>query len=104
DVLRHAAQAVEPVLAGRRFTLEIAPDAEGLWVSGDEVRLTQVLSNLLGNAIKFTPPEAALALRLRRDGDHARVEVADTGFGMPPEVLERVFDLFYQAPQGADRS
>lgn len=104
DVARHAAQAVEPVLEQRRFTLEIAADAENLWVSGDEVRLAQVLANLLGNAIKFTPDGAPLALRLWREGEWAGIEVADSGFGMPADVRERVFELFYQAPQGTDRS
>jgi signal transduction histidine kinase/CheY-like chemotaxis protein len=104
DVVRHAAQAAQPVLGLRRFTLEVAPDAEDLWVSADEVRLGQVLNNLLGNAIKFTGPEGTIAVQLRRNGPSAEVEVSDTGLGMPPDVLQHVFDLFYQAPQGADRS
>lgn len=104
DLVRHAGQAVQPVLGLRRFVLDIAPDAQGLWVSADEVRLGQVLNNLLGNAVKFTGPEGTITLRLRRAGGEAEVAVADTGLGMTPEVLEHVFDLFYQAPQGADRS
>lgn len=104
DLVRHAAQSVQPVLGLRRLDVAIAPDAEDLWVSGDEVRLAQVLTNLLGNAIKFTGPQGTIALRLARAGEDAQIEVADTGMGMPPEVLEHVFDLFYQAPQGADRS
>ncbi|MDB5752611.1 MAG: hybrid sensor histidine kinase/response regulator [Ramlibacter sp.] len=103
DLVRHAAQGVEPALDERRFALQLAPDALDLWVSGDEVRLGQVLANLLGNALKFSRPDGQLALRLRRDGDCAEIEVADDGLGMPPQVLEHVFELFYQAPQGADR-
>jgi CheY-like chemotaxis protein/anti-sigma regulatory factor (Ser/Thr protein kinase) len=68
------------------------------------VRLHQVLTNLLGNAIKFTPPEGAITVRLRRSADRAEIAVTDTGIGMPPAVLAHVFDLFYQAPQDADRS
>jgi CheY-like chemotaxis protein len=105
DLVRHAAQAVQPVLGLRRLEVEIEDNARRLWVSGDEVRLGQVLNNLLGNAVKFTGPEGLLTLRLRRTPDgQAQIQVLDTGFGMPPEVLEHVFDLFYQAPQGADRS
>lgn len=104
DVVRHAAQAVEPALGERAFDLALPPATERLWVSGDEVRLGQVLGNLLGNALKFTAPTGRLALRLRADGDWAEIEVADDGLGMPPEVLQHVFDLFYQAPQGTDRS
>ncbi|MCC2633421.1 MAG: chemotaxis protein methyltransferase CheR [Ramlibacter sp.] len=104
EVVRHGAQSVQPVLGLRRFDLDIPRDAEQLWVAGDEVRLGQVLSNLLGNAVKFTGPEGTISVRLERSGDHAQLTVADTGFGMTPEVLEHVFDLFYQAPQGTDRS
>ncbi|HSV79257.1 MAG TPA: hybrid sensor histidine kinase/response regulator, partial [Ramlibacter sp.] len=104
DVVRHAAQAVEPALGLRRFSLEIAPEGEQLWVSGDEVRLAQVMANLLGNAVKFTGPQASVTLRLRRQGNDAEIRVEDTGEGMSPEVQGHVFELFYQAPQEADRA
>jgi CheY-like chemotaxis protein len=92
------------VLGLRRLEVTVAPDAANLWVSGDEVRLVQVLHNLLGNAVKFTGPEGTIRLALRAAAGGAEIEVSDTGLGMPPEVLAHVFDLFYQAPQGADRS
>jgi signal transduction histidine kinase/ActR/RegA family two-component response regulator len=104
ELVRHAAQAVQPVLGLRRLQLQIAREADGLWVSGDEVRLAQVLHNLLGNAIKFTGPQGTITLALQRAGEQAEISVADTGVGMEPEVLAHVFDLFYQAPQGTDRS
>jgi CheY-like chemotaxis protein len=104
DLVRHAAQALQPVLGLRRLDVAIAPDAADLWVSGDEVRLAQVLNNLLGNAIKFTGTEGRIALRLRAQGDQAEMTVQDNGSGMPPEVLEHIFDLFYQAPQDSDRA
>jgi signal transduction histidine kinase/ActR/RegA family two-component response regulator len=104
DMVRHAAQSVQPVLGLRRFTIAIAPEGEELWTSGDEVRLGQVLTNLLGNSIKFTGPDGEITLGLRRNGNMAEVTVADSGCGMPPDVLDHVFDLFYQAPQEADRS
>ncbi|NML45258.1 response regulator [Ramlibacter sp. G-1-2-2] len=104
DLVRHAAHALEPVLGRRGLALQVAPEAELLWVSGDEVRLGQVLNNLLGNAIKFSGPDASIALRLARRGNEAEICVQDTGPGMAPEVLAHVFDLFYQAPQGSDRS
>lgn len=104
DLARQAVQSLQPVLGLRRLELAIAPDAQDLWVSGDEVRLAQVLNNLLGNAIKFTGPQGHIAISLRRVDEEAEITVRDDGVGMPPEVLARVFDLFYQAPQGADRS
>lgn len=105
DLARHAAQAVQPVLGLRLLQLDIPPEAEDLWTCGDEVRLGQVLHNLLGNSLKFTGHDGRVALRLRPAGaDAVEIVVEDDGFGMPPEVLERVFDLFYQAPQGTDRS
>ncbi|HEX2547675.1 MAG TPA: ATP-binding protein, partial [Ramlibacter sp.] len=104
ELVRHAGQSVQPVLGLRKLEVAVDADAEPLWISGDEVRLAQVLTNLLGNAIKFTGPQGTITLRMRRQGDQVEIEVADTGMGMTPEVLEHVFDLFYQAPQGADRS
>jgi CheY-like chemotaxis protein len=103
-LVRHAAQAAQPVLGLRRLELDIAPEADALWVNADEVRLAQVLNNLLGNAVKFTGPEGVITLALAAADGEARIIVRDDGVGMPPGVLEHVFDLFYQAPQGSDRS
>jgi signal transduction histidine kinase/ActR/RegA family two-component response regulator len=104
DLVRHAGQALQPVLGLRQLHVEIAPTAANVWVSGDEVRLSQVLNNLLGNAIKFTGPHGRIVLRLERHEDEAQITVQDDGTGMPEEVLAHVFDLFYQAPQDADRA
>ncbi|HEX7889747.1 MAG TPA: ATP-binding protein [Ramlibacter sp.] len=104
ELVRQAGQSVQSVLGLRRFAVDIAPDAENLWVSGDEVRLSQCLNNLLGNAVKFTGPEGRIALALRLQDAQAGITVSDDGIGMPPEVLEHVFELFYQAPQDADRA
>jgi len=104
DLVQHAAQAAQPGLGLRRLQLQLPDDADALWVNADEVRLAQVLNNLLGNCIKFTAPEGTITLVLARAGDQAEISVHDDGVGMPPPVLAHVFDLFYQAPQGADRS
>jgi signal transduction histidine kinase len=65
-------------------------------VSGDEVRLRQVFSNLLLNAMKYTPSGGRIEVRGTRSGDHVEVTVSDTGIGMAKELVPRVFDLFVQ--------
>jgi signal transduction histidine kinase len=102
-LLAKASEAVRPLLAGRSLQLELAPDAQQAWLSADEVRLAQVLNNLLGNAIKFTGPHGRIWLRARREGDGVEIEVRDDGLGMPDSVVDRIFDAFYQAPQASDR-
>jgi len=72
-------------------------------VAGDPVRLAQVLSNLLNNAAKFTPPDERIALRLRQDHEGVEIVVEDDGSGIAPELLGKVFDLFTQGEQGMDR-
>jgi CheY-like chemotaxis protein len=86
-----------------RFELPAAP----VMVQGDEVRLTQVVSNLLNNAAKFTPPRGAITVRVAGSQGRAVVTVADNGAGIVPEHRESVFDMFSQseskvsgAPQG----
>jgi signal transduction histidine kinase len=64
---------------------------------GDRDRLTQVLSNIIGNALKFTPVHGYIALRARRTGDFAEISIEDSGAGIPPENVIRVFDRFWQA-------
>jgi len=64
---------------------------------GDDIRLTQVLTNLVDNALKHTPPGGTVGLDLKRDGEWARITVADDGEGIPEEDLPRVFDRFFRA-------
>ncbi|HEX2184490.1 MAG TPA: HAMP domain-containing sensor histidine kinase [Chloroflexota bacterium] len=98
EVARDAARAARLLRDGA--TLEVADLTDGLWVSGHEDRLRQVLVILLDNALKFTPPGGWVTLaaeRLRRsDVDWISVRVADTGPGIPPADQARIFDRFYR--------
>jgi signal transduction histidine kinase len=75
-----------------------------LWVDGDPVRLTQVIGNLLQNALKFTDRGGAVTLRVGREGGRAVVAVRDTGVGIAPESLPRVFEAFVQLDRTRARS
>jgi len=83
---------------------EITVTGEPLVVNGDLTRLEQVVGNLLDNAIKYTPPDGRITIRLERVGDTAVLRVRDTGVGMAPEVLSRLFTPFAQADRPLDRS
>lgn len=75
-----------------------------LWVHADPTRLAQIVGNLLGNALKFTPRGGEVALALSEERDAATLRVRDSGVGIAPEVLERLFRPFSQADQTLDRS
>jgi signal transduction histidine kinase len=85
------------------LTAEVGPDIPP--VSGDPDQLRRVLDNLLGNALKFTPDGGQLTVRLWCDGDGKIVvlDVADTGIGIPPDQLDRIFDRFYQVDGSSKR-
>ena len=68
---------------------------------GDKARLVQVLNNLLHNACKFTPEGGRVRVTLLREGEHAELRVSDTGCGIPPRELKRVFKLFEQGEDAA---
>ncbi|MGC9358622.1 MAG: ATP-binding protein, partial [Anaerolineae bacterium] len=80
--------------AGLTLLAEI--ETEEAVVLGDPVHLRRVLDNLLSNAFKFTPEGGAIAVGLRTANNHAILEVADTGIGIPEDKLERIFERFYQ--------
>lgn len=69
----------------------------GLYATVDGGRIEQVVSNLFDNAVRYSPDGGTISVRLRREGGTAQLEVADTGVGIAPEHLERVFDRFHQA-------
>jgi signal transduction histidine kinase/CheY-like chemotaxis protein len=87
---------------GLSFSL-IAPGTP-VEVKGDPMRLEQVLTNLVGNALKYTPAGGRIAVSLTTDGDDALIEVSDTGIGMDVQTLPLVFDLFSQAEGALDRA
>ncbi|MCW7537376.1 ATP-binding protein [Aquabacterium sp. A7-Y] len=102
-IVRRAVEQVWPALEKRGLRFDASLPCEALPVSGDATRLVQVFVNLLGNAAKFTPAGGHVALEVEADDGSVRVAVKDTGAGIAPELLPRVFDLFVQRPQPSDR-
>jgi two-component system, OmpR family, sensor kinase len=98
-----AVQAARVLAPDREITLNIRPDSGDLVVRGDDARLRQVITNLMGNALAHTPPGSPVELRLSRDADHAVLEVTDHGPGLDPEQSERVFERFYRADPARTR-
>ncbi len=86
--------------AGYRIAVDLAPG----WVDGDPTRLEQIVSNLLDNALKYTPSGGAIDIALARAGDDVVLSVRDSGVGIPPELLPQVFDVFVQGAISIDRS
>ena len=84
--------------------LNVSLPETSLCVLGDGVRLAQVVANLLNNAAKYTPDRGRIWLQLEQEDDYAVIHVRDTGIGIPPDLLPRVFDLFVQADRSLDRA
>jgi signal transduction histidine kinase len=82
----------------RGIDLRAEPAPEGLMIEADPARLELVFSNLLTNAIRYTPAGGTVELRIRPEGNSVRFEVTDTGPGIAPEYQERIFDQFFQLP------
>lgn len=102
-VARHAYEALAATARERGHTYEIAVPEE-LWVDGDPERLEQVFSNLLSNAIKYTLPGGTVRIVGRAEEGQVRVLVEDSGMGLAPPMLEKVFEIFTQAERSLDRS
>jgi signal transduction histidine kinase len=100
-VVTQAVEAARPVVdaRGHHLTVEVPPGP--LPLRGDATRLEQVLMNLLSNAARYTEPGGRISVSVGRLRDEAVVRVRDTGVGIAPEVLPRLFDLFAQANSGS---
>ena len=104
DAVTEAVEAIRPVLEqrGQRIALRLPPCSPV--VSADSLRLAQVLENLLSNASKYTDPGGSVEVSVTDTGEGVEIRVRDTGIGLPPEQLDRVFDLFTQVEAGSDRA
>ncbi|HEV7586786.1 MAG TPA: CHASE3 domain-containing protein [Longimicrobium sp.] len=85
-----------PQAREKRLRYTCDPGVEGLWVSADPEKAEQVLLNLVGNAIKFTPEGGEISVRCVDDGEHVAVQVRDTGRGIAPDELPTIFEPFVQ--------
>jgi PAS domain S-box-containing protein len=101
--IESAIEAVSPAAEAKGVRVQKIMDTGVVTVSGDPVRLQQVVWNLLSNAIKFTPRGGRVQIRLERVNSHIEIAVSDSGAGIVPEFLPYVFDRFRQADQRTTR-
>jgi nitrogen-specific signal transduction histidine kinase/CheY-like chemotaxis protein len=102
DAVARAVEMTSEVFAEKQHHLDLDMPAR-LEIHADRIRIAQVLSNLLSNAAKYSEPGAHIVLRVREEGEHVVIECRDTGIGMAPELVPRVFDLFVQGQRSLDR-
>jgi two-component system, sensor histidine kinase len=104
QVVETAIETCQPVLDAARHQLALSlPDHE-LTVVGDAVRLAQSISNLINNASKYTASGGRISVRVSDEGAEAVVVVTDTGAGIPPAMLDRVFEMFAQVDRTLERA
>jgi PAS domain S-box-containing protein len=78
--------------------------SQGVWIDGDLVRMEQIVNNIVGNAVKYTPAGGSIRVRVSAESGDAVLRVEDNGYGIAPELLPRVFDLFVQGERTLDRA
>ena len=102
DLAAQALQMVQPLAQRHSVRLQPLPvDAEPVWALADRRRLLQVLGNLLSNGIKYNHPQGEVGIVWQSDADHIRITVADTGRGLTPEQLDRLYQPFTRFEPGA---
>lgn len=96
DIFSRAVEMCSPLFDAKRQTLSLSGPDQDTWVDADAGRLAQVLANLLNNASKFTPEEGTVSLRFERRESEGIITVADTGKGIPADMLKHIFGRFVQ--------
>ena len=96
EVVKDVVETLRPLAEEKELTLTLDLPQEVPRIKGSATRLKQVVTNLVGNAIKFTPPKGEISVTLKEDADDLRVEVVDTGVGISAGDLPRIFDDFYR--------
>jgi signal transduction histidine kinase len=103
-IVERAVETVRPLMNQRRLELEVSLSPRPIWLDADAGRLEQVIVNLLVNAAKYTAEGGHIRLTLEQDGDECALRLRDTGVGIAPELLPRVFDLFTQEKRSLELS
>lgn len=103
ELLAAVQSRLVPLANQRKVRFEVTTDPALPPLFIDKRRIDQVLTNLIGNAFKHTPEDGRVAVRAVREGAAVRVTVSDTGEGIPPEALERVFEQFFQVESHASK-
>jgi signal transduction histidine kinase len=104
DVIRSALESSQPLIDSAGHSLTVDVPLEPIWLDADLTRLAQVVGNLLNNAAKYTPEGGRIGLSVRTDGDDAVIAVSDNGLGIPVDMQSKVFLLFAQVENHADRA
>lgn len=104
SIIESAVDTSRPKIDAGRHNLTIEAPNDAVWLDGDFTRLSQVVSNLLTNAAKYTPAEGRIRLSAGVEQDRVRIEIADNGVGVPHDMQGRIFDLFTQSKGPDDRS
>ncbi len=102
EVIGAAIEVAQPAIAAQEHHLTLSPDPPAAIVDGDRCRLTQVLSNLLINAAKFTPKGGDIRICLELGSGCVKVFIRDTGVGIPADLLPKIFDIYVRAPGRSD--
>jgi PAS domain S-box-containing protein len=104
QIVAEAVEQVTPLIQARRHHLTLHLPPAMAPVQGDRKRLVQVIANILNNAAKYTDEGGSIGLRAEVRGEEVLVDIADSGIGMPPDLVSHAFDLFAQAERSSDRS
>ncbi|SAK66857.1 PAS domain-containing hybrid sensor histidine kinase/response regulator [Caballeronia ptereochthonis] len=100
----HAVEAIAGMVEARSQTIQVDVSDATTWVCGDVTRLSQILVNVLNNASKYTPEHGRITVMAQADDDSVSIVIADTGTGISPNLLPKVFELFSQGERTLDRS
>ena len=101
--IHQALETAQPLIREREHRLTVSETFEPLHVNADRVRLAQAIGNVIINAARYTPPGGDIHIRTFSDNNVAAIEISDSGIGITPEFLPKVFDLFAQSDRPLDR-
>jgi len=101
-LIEQTVESVRPLAEKAELEIDVELSREAIELDADPVRLSQVFTNLLNNACKYSEPGGRISIATRAEGDEAVIAVRDTGLGIPPELLTDIFDMFTQVPRSAE--